>query len=160
MPKAIAAAEAPILPPGLDIPSPYAERMAGLTRRALTPTFGITTFGVSQTTLPARSISGLHHRHSHREEFIYVVGGELVLVGGVEGEDGGETLLTAGMCAGFPPGSAHHLENRSDAEAVYLDIGGAAVPGDEIDFPDDDLMLADPVPGQRRGFVRRNGDPL
>ena len=155
MPKAIAAAEAPIVPPGLEIPSPYAEQMAGLTRRALTPAFGIATFGVSQTTLPGRSISGLHHSHSRREEFIYVVAGELVLVG-----DDGETVLTAGMCAGFPPGSGHHLENRSDAEAVYLDIGSAHVPGDEIDFPNDDLKLAAPVAGQRQGFVRRNGDPL
>jgi uncharacterized cupin superfamily protein len=155
MPKVLDAAEAPLMPPGLEIPSPYAERMAGLTRRALSGPFGLTSVGVAQTTLPAGAISGLHHSHSRREEFIYVVSGQLVLVG-----DDGERLLTAGMCAGFPPGQAHHLENRSDAEAVYLDIGAGAAPGDEIDFPADDLKLAEAVAGQRRGFVRRNGDPL
>ncbi|MDB5430244.1 MAG: cupin [Caulobacter sp.] len=153
--KSLVAAEAPIFPPGLDIPSPYAERMAGLERRALSIPFGLSGFGVFQTRIPAGEISGLHHRHTRRDEFIYVVSGQLVLVG-----DDGETVLGAGMCAGFPAGGAHHLENRSDAEVIYLDIGSGAVPGDEIEFPDDDLKLAPPVAGQRQGFTRRNGDPL
>jgi uncharacterized cupin superfamily protein len=153
--KSLVAAEAPVFPPGLDIPSPYAARMAGLERRALSTPFGLSGFGVFQTRIPAGEISGLHHRHTRRDEFIYVVEGEVVLVG-----DEGETRLSPGMCAGFPAGSAHHLENRSACDVVYLDIGAGAVEGDEIEFPDDDLALAPPVAGQRRGFTRRNGDPL
>lgn len=153
--KSLVAAEAPIFPPGLDIPSPYTERMAGLERRALSMPFGVCGFGVFQTRIPAGEISGLHHRHTRRDEFIYVVQGEVVLVG-----DDGETRLSAGMCAGFRAGSAHHLENRSAADVVYLDIGGGPVEGDEIEFPDDDLALAPPGAGQRRSFTRRNGDPL
>ena len=153
--KALVAAEAPLFTGGLPVPSPHAERMAGMERRTLTGPFGISAFGVAQTRIPAGQISGLHHRHSRRDEFIYVMAGEVVLVG-----DEGETLLSAGMCAGFPAGSAHHLENRSTAEVVYLDIGTGAVAGDEIEFPDDDLMLAATAPDERPRFVRRNGDSL
>lgn len=40
-------------------------------------------------------------------------------------EDGGETLLRAGDCAAFPKGTGngHHLINRSDRDALYLEIG-------------------------------------
>jgi L-ascorbate metabolism protein UlaG (beta-lactamase superfamily) len=40
-------------------------------------------------------------------------------------EDGGETVLHAGDCATFPKGTGngHHLINRSDAMAVYLEVG-------------------------------------
>ncbi len=50
----------------------------------------------------------------------FVLEGELVLV-----EDEGETLLRAGDCAAFPKGSGngHHMVNRSDRIAVYLEIG-------------------------------------
>ena len=46
--------------------------------------------------------------------------GELVLV-----EDDGETILKPGDCAGFKANVAngHHLVNRSDRDAVYLEIG-------------------------------------
>jgi uncharacterized cupin superfamily protein len=44
--------------------------------------------------------------------------GELVLI-----TNAGEQLLTAGMAAGFLAGEAngHHLVNRSDRVAVYLE---------------------------------------
>ena len=39
----------------------------------------------------------MRHWHTHEEEFIYVLSGEVVLR-----TDAGEQVLTAGMCAGFP----------------------------------------------------------
>jgi uncharacterized cupin superfamily protein len=66
---------------------------------------------------------------------VYVVSGELVLA-----HDLGETLLTAGMCAGFPRGGfAHHLLNRSQEPSSYLEIGDRA-PNDSAEYPDDDLV--------------------
>lgn len=133
--KGLKASEGPIVPRGLKVPSPWAERMAGLERRALSSPLGVTGFGVARTLLPAGAISGLHHRHSRRDEFVFVLTGELVAVG-----DDGEAVLSAGMCAGFPAGSAHHLENRSDAEAIYLDISSLAE-GDEIELLEQGLRL-------------------
>ena len=56
----------------------------------------------------------------HEDEFVYVLEGELTLI-----EDDGETLLRAGDCAAFPKstGNGHHLINKSDAMAVYLEVG-------------------------------------
>ncbi len=43
-------------------------------------------------------------------------------------EDEGETLLRAGDCAAFPKngthsGNGHHMINRSETMAVYLEVG-------------------------------------
>jgi uncharacterized cupin superfamily protein len=45
------------------------------------------------------------------------------------------------MAAGFPAGEAngHHLINRSNTVAVYLEIGDRT-PDDEVTYPDVDLM--------------------
>src|ERR1700746_2911827 len=59
------------------------------------------------------------HWHSHEDEFVFVLEGELTLI-----EDGGETVLRAGDCAAFPKdsGNGHHLINRSNVMAVYLEV--------------------------------------
>ena len=73
--------------------------------------------------LPPGNWSSQRHWHSHEDEFVYVLEGELTLV-----EDGGETVLRAGDCAAFPKGTGngHHLINRSAAMAVYLEVGSRA----------------------------------
>ena len=50
-------------------------------------------------------------------------------------------MLKPGAVAGFPAGEAdgHHLINRSDAVAVYLEIGDRTA-GDEVTYPDADLV--------------------
>jgi uncharacterized cupin superfamily protein len=60
----------------------------------------------------------MRHWHTHEDEFVYVLEGEVVLR-----TEAGEQRLTAGMCAGFPAGRAdgHQLINRSERAAVYLD---------------------------------------
>ncbi|BAR61340.1 glyoxylate utilization-related uncharacterized protein [Bradyrhizobium diazoefficiens] len=62
--------------------------------------------------LPPGSWSSQRHWHSHEDEFVYLLEGELTLI-----EDDGETVLRAGDCAAFPKGSGngHHMINRSDA---------------------------------------------
>ena len=54
----------------------------------------------------------------------------------------GEQVLVAGMCAGYPAGrpDGHHMINRSNATARYLEIGTRR-DGDLAFYPDDDLML-------------------
>ncbi|QJE01634.1 cupin domain-containing protein [Massilia forsythiae] len=65
------------------------------------------------------AVSALLHRHSLQDEWIYVLSGELTLV-----HDGGETVLGAGMCAGFPRnGTAHQPERPSGQCAEHLARG-------------------------------------
>jgi len=137
---------------GTNYPPEFAARVAGRRKQALGDLFGIASFGVNRTTLAPGSESSIKHRHHVQDEFVYVLSGEVVLA-----HDQGETLLTAGMCAGFPHGgTAHHLINRSDVEAVYLEIGDR-LPNDGADYPDDDLRAERTENGWR--FTRKSGDP-
>jgi len=90
-----------------------------------------------------------------------VLQGELVLV-----EDGGETVLRAGDAAAFPKGSGdgHHLINRSDGEAVVLEVGTRDWKNDACDYPDID-MLADEqgylrISGRAKDVILRGGENL
>jgi uncharacterized cupin superfamily protein len=115
-------------------PPEFAARVAGRVKRPLGDVFGLTNFGVNHTTLAPGARSALQHRHSRQDELVYVLAGEAVLVTGDE-----ETLLQAGMCAGFAAGGvSHHLENRSSAPVVYLEIGDRS-PGDAGEYPHDDI---------------------
>ena len=120
---------------GTPFSSAFAEKVRGRYKRPLGDLFGLTGFGVNLTTLPPGAQSAVRHRHKVQDEFVYVVSGELILA-----HDDGETVLAAGMCAGFAAGgTAHCLINRSSTEASYLEIGDRRA-GDTADFPDDDLL--------------------
>src|ERR1700742_1045244 len=105
---------------GVGYPAPFQETCAERIRQRLGDAGGLTQFGVNAMRLPPGGWSSQRHWHSHEDEFVYVVDGELTLV-----EDGGETMLRAGDCAAFPKnsGNGHHMINRSNATAVYLEIG-------------------------------------
>jgi uncharacterized cupin superfamily protein len=131
-------------------PPAFAERVKGRFKRPLGDLFGIASFGVNLTTLEPGAQSSIKHRHTVQDEFVYVIEGELVLA-----HDEGVTLLSAGMCAGFPHGgSAHHLLNRSSKPATYLEVGDRQ-PGDSADFPDDDLIAV--RSGQEWCFTHKDG---
>jgi uncharacterized cupin superfamily protein len=117
-------------------PEPFRSMMAGCGKRPLGDLFGLTNFGVNITTVGPGAVSALRHAHSKQDEFVYVLSGTLILH-----TDEGETALSSGMCAGFKAGSAnaHRLLNRSDTEAVYLEIGDRTH-GDSVAYPDDDLV--------------------
>jgi uncharacterized cupin superfamily protein len=133
-------------------PAEFARRVSGRFKRPLGDVFGVESFGVNLTTLAPGAQSSVRHRHTVQDEFVYILSGELVLA-----HDGGEAVLTAGMCAGFRHGgTAHHLFNRSDAPAIYLEIGDRQ-PGDAADYPDDDLVAIRDETGWR--FARKDGTP-
>ncbi len=102
-------------------------------------------------TLPPGKWSSQRHWHTHEDEFVYVLGGELTLV-----EDGAETPLRAGDCAAFPKGSGdgHHLQNRGTIEAVYLEVGSRH-PDDLTTCSDVDLMSSN----RDGAFVHKDGAP-
>ena len=131
-------------------PEPYRSRVLPREKRRLGDALGLTRIGVNRTLLPPGKESSMRHWHTHEDEFVYVLEGELVLR-----TDAGEQLLTAGMCAGFPGGAAdgHQLINRSAAPAVYLEVSNRDS-DDRVFYPELDLMYVGGKP------MRRDGTPL
>jgi uncharacterized cupin superfamily protein len=114
---------------------------------------GLTLFGVNLTRLKPGAASALRHWHEQEDEFIYVIEGEIALI-----EDGGESLLKPGDCAGFKAGVAngHHLVNKSQRDAAYLEIGTRAAT-ERAYYPDADLLMERDERGWR--FLHRSGEP-
>jgi uncharacterized cupin superfamily protein len=150
---AIEAAAVPPRAKATNYPAPFVPRVAGRVKRPLGDHFGLNNFGVNLTRLHPGAQSSLHHRHSRQDEFVYLLEGEVVVV-----SDTGETTLRPGMCAGFVAGSAaHHLVNRSQRDAVFIEVGDRAL-GDEVSYPLDDLKAVMGSDG-RRHMVRKDGTP-
>ncbi len=49
----------------------------------------------------------------------------------------------------------HHLQNRSDRDALFLEVGSRRPEQDEVDYPDIDLKA---LKG-RQGYAHKNGEP-
>ena len=136
---------------GSDYPAPFRALVAGRERRRLGDALGLTNFGVNLMRLPPGFASSQRHWHTRQDEFVFVVAGEVVLV-----TDGGEQRLSAGMAAGFPKGKpdGHHLVNRSDRDALLLEVGDRTE-GDEVDYSDIDMAVRW-IDGEER-YVRKDG---
>ena len=132
-------------------PEPFASRIGDRVKQKLAEAAELSQFGVNLVTLGPGGQSALRHWHTHEDEFVYVLEGELVLV-----SNAGEQPMRAGDCAGYPAGVAdgHHLINRSNAPARYLEIGSRH-PADLAAYPDDDLVHVRTRQGIRQ--ERRDG---
>ena len=139
---------------GSGYPEPYRSQVLPREKRALGDPLGLKTIGINHTTLPPGKHSSMRHWHTHEEEFIYVLSGEVVLH-----TDAGEQVLKAGMCAGFALGTTdgHCLINRSSQPAVYLEVSNRH-PEDRAFYSDVDMMFhgvkAKPM------FTRKDGTPF
>ena len=137
-------------------PEPYRSRVLPRMKRRIGDALGLTRIGINYTVLPPGKESSMRHWHTHEDEFVFVLEGELVLRTEV-----GEQVLTAGMCAGFPAGNedGHHLINRSAADAVYLEVSNRdGADGAHYSDPDVDLAFSPAhAPGR---FTRRDGTPV
>lgn len=123
---------------GSAYPPPFDEPCRERRRWKLGDVAGLTQFGVNLMRLAPGVWTSQRHWHTHEDEFVFVVSGEVVLV-----EDEGETILRAGECAGFKAGApnGHHIQNRSSAEAVLLEIGSRRPGVDGADYPDLDMIV-------------------
>ncbi|MDV3457439.1 cupin domain-containing protein [Sphingomonas sp. HF-S4] len=131
-------------------PAPHSNAVQGRWYRRLGPASGITDFGFSHVTLVPGAWSSQRHWHEGEDEFVVMLAGEAVLV-----DDSGETVMRAGDVAAFPKndGNGHVLQNRSDADCVFIAVGR---PSDtDCHYPDIDMHL---FAGQ--GFRRRDGGDL
>lgn len=133
-------------------PEPFRSRVLPREKRALGDAFGLSTFGVNLTVLHPGAESSMRHWHSHEEELIYVLDGEVVLI-----TDAGEQVLGPGMVVGFRAGDpdAHQLVNRSDRPATYLEVGGRDA-RDVATYPDEDLAARQDVNGKWL-FLHKDG---
>jgi uncharacterized cupin superfamily protein len=136
---------------GCPYPQPFDAPCASRTRKRLGDAGSLRDFGVNLMTLGAGGWSSQRHWHSHEDEFVYVLEGELTLI-----ENDGETLLRAGDAAAFPKntGNGHHLINRSSTTAVDLEVGSRQ-PDDLTTCSDIDLKSAN----SDGRFVHKDGTP-
>ena len=137
---------------GSSYPEPFRAVAERRTKRALGDALGLGNFGVNLTHLEPGAWSSQRHWHSHEDEFVLVLEGELTLV-----TDEGEQVLGPGMAAGFPAGAenGHHLINRGRAVASYLEVGDRR-PEDVARYSDVDLVARSGPHG--RIFTNRKGE--
>jgi uncharacterized cupin superfamily protein len=138
-------------------PEPYRSRVLPREKRRLGDALGLTNIGVNLTTLPSGKESSMRHWHTHEDELVYILEGEVILR-----TDAGEQLLRAGMCAGFAAGDAdgHQLINRSGAPAVYLEISNRARKEDAAYYSDADVDMVWNAPHAPGRMTRRDGSGL
>jgi uncharacterized cupin superfamily protein len=136
-------------------PAQYAARVLPRAVRKLGDALGLTRIGVNLATLLPGKESSMRHWHTHEDEFVYVLEGEVVLR-----TDAGEQVLTSGMCAGFVAGSTdgHQLINRSLQPAVYLAISNRDA-ADVGYYSDPDVDMVFNSPHAPKTFTRRDGTP-
>jgi uncharacterized cupin superfamily protein len=130
-------------------PEPFRSRVLPREKRALGDALGLTKIGVNLTTLPPGKESSMRHWHSHEDELIYVLEGEVVLR-----TDDGDHVLRPGMCCGFPAGAknGHQLVNLTDQPARYLEVSNRD-DADCVEYPDVDLRYI----ASDDGFTRKDG---
>ncbi len=134
-------------------PPPYDRLVVGRERKRLGNAAGLDQFGVNLTTLKPGAASALRHWHEREDEFVYMIEGELVLI-----ENEGVTVLRPGDAAGFKANvsNGHHLVNRSDRPAIYLEIGTRSA-HERAYYSDVDLQVVRDDGGMR--YTHKNGEP-
>ena len=134
-------------------PEPFRQIVLGRVRKRLGNAAGLTQFGVNLTTLKPGAASAQRHWHAAEDEFVYVLAGEVVLC-----EDDGEVVMHPGDAAGFKAGVAngHCLINRSENDAIYLEVGTRAA-RERAEYPDIDLRAERDESGMR--YLHKSGEP-
>ena len=139
---------------GSRYPPPHDAACAPRAVRRLALAAGLTQFGVNLCRLPAGAHASLRHAHSHEDEFVLMLTGELVLIDG-----SGERTVGPGDCMGHPAGDgdAHTLVNRSGAEATFLAIGSRS--DDDIATYPDIGMTTSPARYAGGAYRKLDGSP-
>jgi uncharacterized cupin superfamily protein len=140
---------------GSTYPAPFDVQCQGRSWHRLGAAAGLTHIGVNLVRLAPGAWSSQRHWHTHEDEFVYVLAGELVLV-----TDDGEETLGAGDSAGFPAGArnGHCLQNRTRQDAVFL-VAGNRSNEDQGEYSDIDMAFK---PGRYTGgsnYFHKDGRP-
>jgi uncharacterized cupin superfamily protein len=134
-------------------PPPFNKAVEGRARKRLGRAAGLSQFGVNICTLKPGAASSQRHWHENEDELVYVLEGEVVLC-----EDAGETVLKAGEAAAWKASVAdgHCLVNRSNRDAVVLEVGSRAVK-ERAFYSDIDMMVV--RDGKEAKYTKKNGEP-
>ena len=135
-------------------PDPFWKQLQGRERKRLGNAVGLNQFGVNLATLKAGAWSSQRHWHRNEDEFIYVLEGEITLA-----EDHhSETVLKPGDAAGFKAnsGNGHCLINRTQRDAVYIEVGTRTVNETTV-YSDIDMRLERDKNGMR--YLHKTGEP-
>ena len=138
---------------GTDYPPPHDLPCRQRRRRRLSDAFGLSQFGANLVELPPGAWSSQRHWHEKEDEFVFLLEGEVVLI-----EEEGETVLKAGDAAGFKANApnGHHLVNKSDRDAVYLEIGTRSR-HERVEYADVDMLVIRDEAGAR--YTHKDGKP-
>jgi uncharacterized cupin superfamily protein len=130
-------------------PSPFDVPCLARERKKLGDAAGLTQFGVNLLRLPPGAWSSQRHWHEREDEFVYVLSGEVTLV-----TDDGAEVLRAGDTAGFKASdpNGHCIQNRSDHDAVALEIG-SRIAGETAHYSDIDMKA------HGGSYTHRDGGP-
>jgi uncharacterized cupin superfamily protein len=135
-------------------PKEFAYAIAGREKQKVGDAVGLTQFGVNIARIKPKSMSALRHWHESEDEFIYMLEGELVLH-----ENDGEIVLKPGDAAGWRAngGIGHCLINRTERDAVYLEVGTRSK-AERVHYPDVDFTME--RDDKSRRWMRKNGTPI
>lgn len=125
---------------GSSYPAPFDEPCLARSWQGLAAAGELTQFGVNQVRLKPGGWSFQRHWHSHEDELVIMLEGEAVLVTD-EGERNG-----------------HHLQNRSDADCVFLAIGSRS-DEDAGEYPDIDLRVRPGRYSKPAVFTKKRDEP-
>jgi uncharacterized cupin superfamily protein len=150
MTKRIDVTKLPVIT-GTLYPPPFDEPCRPRQRTRLGDAAGLTQYGVNLVRLEPGAWSSQRHWHVAEDEFIYILSGEVTLV-----TNAGAEILRAGDCAGFKAGDedGHHLQNRSNADVTFLEMG-TRISGGGVYFSDIDLT----VPPSVKRYCHHDGTP-
>ena len=134
-------------------PPPFNKAVEGRSRKRLARGAGLTHFGVNICTLKPGAASSQRHWHEKEDEFVYMLEGEVVLR-----EDDGDTVLKPGDAAAWKAGvpNGHCLINRSDRDAVFIEVGTRAST-ERAHYSEIDMMVVRDEKGAR--YTKKNGEP-
>jgi uncharacterized cupin superfamily protein len=140
---------------GSSYPAPFDEPCKLRSARRLGDAAGLTQFGVNLVRLPPGAWSSQRHWHSHEDELVHVLEGEVVLV-----TDAGDEPLRSGECAGFKAGirDGHHFQNRSSTDAVLL-VVGTRNEEDYGEYSDIDMVFTANSSVHQGRFLHKDGAP-
>jgi uncharacterized cupin superfamily protein len=134
-------------------PPPFDQAVKGRARKRLARAVGLMQFGVNLCTLRPGASSSQRHWHENEDELVYMLSGEVVLR-----EDNGETVLKSGDAAAWKAGVAngHCLTNRSDRDAVFIEVGTRAST-ERAHYSEIDMKAERDDKGMR--YTKKNGEP-
>ena len=130
-------------------PAPFDAAVQGRWYRRLAPALGLSEFGASHVVLKPGAWSSQRHWHDDEDELLVMISGEAVLV-----EDAGRRVIRPGDVCAWPKGviDGHHLINESDADCVFVAIGGGNKNGGG-GYSDIDMIFSGD------GYFRKDGTP-